>query len=360
MKKVLFLVLAVIFLWACEKTPEEIAVTSVSLSQSTAEMIEGETLQLQVSISPSSATDKSVIWGSSKQSVATVSNNGLVSAVSEGSSTITATVGDKSATCSIVVNKRGVEVSSIELNKTELFLAEGESETLIATIKPDNATNKTIIWSTSDSSVAKVEDGKVSAVKEGEVFIIAKAGEQEAKCKVFVTKSYRIEAIDLGLSVKWADVNLGATSPEEFGDYYAWGEKDPYYEDGYAQAKNAVWKPGKENGYCWASYQWYDSPSLSCTKYNQTDNIAILDLQDDAAHAKLGNEWRIPTWSETKELVNECTWVWTTRNGVYGYEITSNKEGYKDKSIFIPAAGSRLDVEYGNPNTYYGEAIGYL
>ena len=199
MKKVLFFVIAIVCLWTCEKTPEEIAVTSVSLSQPTAEMIIGETLQLQVSIFPSNATDKTVIWGSSKQSVATISNTGLVSAIAEGSSTITATAGGKSATCSIVVSKRVIEVTSIELNKNVLSLVEGDSETLIATVKPDDATDKTIQWDSSNKDIATVDgNGKVTGVKEGTATVTAKAGEKQATCQVTVAKKIiAVESISL-------------------------------------------------------------------------------------------------------------------------------------------------------------------
>jgi len=195
----LLLFATIIVMTSCEKSPEEIVVSSVSLSQPTAEMIIGETLQLQVSISPSNATDKSVLWGSSKQSVATVSYTGLVSAISEGASTITVTAGGKSATCQITVSKGTIAVSSIELNKSELSLIEGESETLVVTVKPDDATDKTVKWESSDKDIATVDgNGKVSAVKEGEATIIARADDKSASCKVVVAKKIiAVESIEL-------------------------------------------------------------------------------------------------------------------------------------------------------------------
>ena len=115
--------------------------------------------------------------------------NGKVTALKEGSAVITAKAGGKTATCAITVKKNAVAVTSVELDKTELALTEGESETLTATVKPDNATNKTVTWSSSDSAVATVENGKVTALKEGSAVITAKAGEKTATCKVTVTKS---------------------------------------------------------------------------------------------------------------------------------------------------------------------------
>jgi len=162
-------------------------------------MIEGETAQLIATVLPSDATDKKVIWASSKQSVATVSNTGLVSAIAEGTSTITASAGGKSSTCTVTVSKKVIEVSSVELNKTTLELVEGDSETLIATVKPDDATDKTITWNSSDAAIATVDmNGKVTAIKEGTATVTAKAGDKQASSSVIVAKKViEVESITL-------------------------------------------------------------------------------------------------------------------------------------------------------------------
>ena len=98
--------------------------------------------------------------------------------------------------------------------------------------------------------------------------------------------------IDLGLSVKWASCNLGAETPEAYGDYYAWGEVKT-----------------KEN-YKWNGYKYYEPISKKITKYNTSDKKTILEASDDAATIILGNEWRIPTTAEMEELVKKCTWKW--------------------------------------------------
>ena len=190
MKNLYFAVLCgllTFFAVSCNKE-KIVAVTSVSLSQSTAEMIVGETVQLSATVLPSDATDKSVTWATSKQSVATVSSSGVVTAIAEGTSTITASVGGKSATCLVTVSKRVIPVSSVELNKTTLTLIKGTTEALVATVKPDDATDKSVVWSSSNSTIASVDsDGRVTGVAGGEVTIYAKAGEKEAKCIVTVT-----------------------------------------------------------------------------------------------------------------------------------------------------------------------------
>ena len=140
------------------------------------------------------------------------------------------------------------------------------------------------------------------------------------------------EYVDLGLSVKWATCNVGATKPEEYGDYFAWGETQP------------------KSTYNWSTYKYWNSSS-GLTKYctdsilGTVDNKTQLELSDDAARANWGGIWRMPTMAEQAELRNNCTWTWTTQNGVNGYKVTSKSNG---NSIFLPAAGYRDDSSLSN------------
>lgn len=180
--------LALTIFWTCTQQEQDVAVSSVTLSQPTAEMIIGETITLKATISPTNATDKQITWASSKQSVASVNQNGKVEALSEGVSTITATAGGKTGSCTITVSKGIIAVESIELDRQELTMVEGDEFTLKATVKPDDASDKTVSWSTSDSKIASVDNtGKITAIKEGEATIIAKAGEKTAECKVSIS-----------------------------------------------------------------------------------------------------------------------------------------------------------------------------
>ena len=131
------------------------------------------------------------------------------------------------------------------------------------------------------------------------------------------------EFVDLGLSVKWATCNIGAKNPEEFGEYYAWGEittKNIYDRSTYRYCNSN----GYITKYCSNSY------------YGNVDNKAILEEQDDAAVVNWGESWRMPTYAEWNELSQLCTWTIITVNGVIGYRVTSKKNG---NSIFLPAAG---------------------
>ena len=163
------------------------------------------------------------------------------------------------------------------------------------------------------------------------------------------------EAVDLGLSVKWASLNLGASKPEEYGDYFAWGETEPYY----SSQDPFIWKDGKSGGYSWSSYKWCMGSEKTMTKYCDnslygyhgfTDEKTVLDLEDDAAHANLGGKWRMPTDTEWAEIRDNCTWTWTTQNGVNGYKVTGPSGG----SIFLPAVGYRVNSYLYDVGSYAG------
>lgn len=127
--------------------------------------------------------------------------------------------------------------------------------------------------------------------------------------------------VDLGLSVKWATMNIGATSPEDYGNYYAWGETSP-------------------------------KSRYNSSNYYYSSNLATLPLNKDAANVNWGGDWRMPTKEEQDELLNECTWTLTTQNGVKGCKVTSKKNG---NSIFLPAGGykSNTSPTYAGLDGYY-------
>jgi uncharacterized protein YjdB len=176
-----------------------VAVESVTLDKSSLELTEGETATLTATVKPDNATNKTVTWSSDKTSVATVDANGKVTAVAEGTATITAKAGDKTATCSVTVKKNVIAVESVTLDITSTILNTGETLTLTATVKPDNATDKTVTWSSSNSSVATVDaNGKVTAVAQGTAIVTAKAGDKTATCTVIVMKTdIPVESITL-------------------------------------------------------------------------------------------------------------------------------------------------------------------
>ena len=163
------------------------------------------------------------------------------------------------------------------------------------------------------------------------------------------------EAVDLGLpsGLKWSTCNIGASSPEEYGDYFAWGETSP------------------KSIYEWTTYRWCNGDEGTLVKYNNdssfgtVDNRGSLELSDDVAHVTWGDNWRMPRVDELLELIESCTWTWTTMGGTNGYRVTASN----GNSIFLPAAGARSSdmllfdnssgyfwtssLHQGNPNCAY-------
>ena len=149
----------------------------------------------------------------------------------------------------------------------------------------------------------------------------------------FTTKTHAY--VDLGLSVKWATYNIGASSPEEYGDYFAWGETAP------------------KDVYVWSTYKWCNGSQNTLTKYctnkeyGAVDNKITLELEDDAAHVNWGGEWRMPTKAELEELREKCTWTPAKINGVSGREIT----GPNGNKLFLPYSGYCSEGKYPGGGT---------
>ena len=142
--------------------------------------------------------------------------------------------------------------------------------------------------------------------------------------------------VDLGLTSGnlWATCNVGATNPQDYGDYFAWGETETYY----SSLNPLAWKEGKENGYTLANYTKL-SDGAGISKYNNSDGKTTLEPIDDAATANWGYDWSTPTEADYQELINNCTWHWENNynsTNVNGYLVTSRKNG---NQIFLPAAG---------------------
>ena len=208
-------------------------------------------------------------------------------------------------------------------------------------------------WSSSDESIAKVsEEGIITGIGAGTCIITAYVGSVQSDCRINVfsiesTGSYKgFEYVDLGLSVNWATCNVGARKPEGYGDYFAFGEIEPYYDPGYAQESPGThWKPGMSDGYSDTNYK------------NQGD---------DVARAKWGGNWRLPTKEEQQELISDCVWTSAKINGVSGYVITSKKSGFEGRSIFMPSAGYRAWTNlyggfyYRSSSKYYSNKYYYL
>lgn len=180
---------AILLITSCGKKEETAGVSSVAVTPSRIEIIEGESAVLSASVSPEAASDRAVAWSSSDRSVATVDKAGTVHGLRPGTATVTATAEGKSGTCAVTVKAKAVNVTEVTLDRAELTLTEGETETLTATVKPDNADNRKVAWSSDKTDVATVDGaGKVTAVKAGEavVTVTTEDGGKTASCKVTV------------------------------------------------------------------------------------------------------------------------------------------------------------------------------
>lgn len=167
---------------------DKVLITGVTLDRPDATLYIGDTITLIATVSPSHTDeDKTVTWSSSNEAVASVAG-GVVTALSEGETVITAKAGSFEATCKVTVAHKVVEVESVTLDKTEAALYIGETVTLVATVNPSNADDKTVTWTSSNEAVAVVTGGVVTALAEGEAVITAKAGGKTATCKVVVSR----------------------------------------------------------------------------------------------------------------------------------------------------------------------------
>ena len=191
---------------ACKKVGTELVdVVSISIDKTSIQLKVGETVTLSATVNPSNASDKTVTWSSSDASVATV-EDGKVTAIKIGTATIKAKAGDKTATCSIMVVP--TEVSSITLDKSTASMEVGETVTLTATVGPDDATDNTITWTTSDATVATVSNDVITAKKLGTATIIAKAGDKTATCLIMVVPT---EVSSITLDKSSASLKVGET-----------------------------------------------------------------------------------------------------------------------------------------------------
>lgn len=350
-------------------------VTSIGIPSSL-QLTMGKTYQFEPTIIDSKATT-TLTWKSTNPSVAEINSSGFLTAKAAGTATVTCTAHNGVfAQCEVTVKSNVILATGILLNKTSAEMEQGATLQLTATVSPSDATNKSVTWSSSSPDIAYVGgSGLVTAVKPGTCSIVATTldgSNLSATCQVHVLaeaepdikqgmvvwckEQYDVydvhevdcvsfvnfetsdtrEYVDLGLpsGTLWATCNVGASKPEEYGDYFAWGETTGYN--------------GGKTIFNWSTYIYCQGSKTTMTKYcNQsdygyngfTDNLTKLHPSDDAATINWGVSWCMPTHAQQMELKEKCTCQWTQRNGVNGLLVT----GPNRRQIFLPAAGSRHD-----------------
>lgn len=242
----ILLSISLITTYSCKKEKVKcVSVTGVGLNKTSTTLIEGETETLVATVMPENATDNSVVWESGNESAATVSQEGLVTAVGEGKATITVKTNDGgfSASCEVTVNKKVIAVTGVKLSAASMTLREGEKGTLTATVEPANATNKNVEWWTSDLDVVSVistsggSNGYVEARKAGKATVTVKTedGEFSASCEITVEKK---EVPVTGISIEPSSLKLPA------GDTYS---LIPHVQPSDATNQNIKWLSTNES-----------------------------------------------------------------------------------------------------------------
>lgn len=335
--KRLILVAAVIVLMiACNKD-SYIKLERIILSTKEITIEKGEEKTLKLTYYPENATAQKVIWESSDTLVVDV-KDGLLKGVSAGEAYVVARCGEISDTCAVLVLARA---RGIRFDKTTTRLYAGKSDTISATIIPEDCTDS-LFWVSSDESIAVVDSGVITGISTGMTVISARIGvhtEYRANCTVYVLPD--IEAVDIGLSVKWGNLNIGAFTPEESGYYFAWGETEPKEE------------------YSWKTYKWCSGGSMKrLTKYNDcdtlgvVDNLSVLELEDDAAHKYFGRGWRMPTAAERDELIatalnSNYKWTAIKNSGMeIEYLVNGNRLLLPFSGITFPGETSWSEEKY--------------
>ncbi len=230
--------------------------------------------------------------------------------------------------------KLTIPATAISVSPSSLSMKLNEKASLQVALTPMDATSE-VVWSSSNTSVAIVsKTGVITAVGYGKATLTMTVKDQpnlKATCEVNIFDTKGHEYVDLGLpsGILWATMNVGASSPEDYGGYFAWGETE------------------EKSNYDWGTYKWcngsYDGMTKYCTdsSYGIVDNKTTLDSEDDIAHVLWGGSWRMPTYDEINELYNKCSWKGTSVNGVSGNRVT----GPNGNSIFLPNAGYRSGTE---------------
>ena len=298
----------VFVLFSCGQkyTQADIPVSSIKLTPESLTLAPGDSYQLEAQVLPDNATDKRIEWITDRPDVVSV-HDGLVTALTEGIAAVTARSGLQETQCKVTVVSNEDPIDQLLLlDRTELFLRAGASATLTATVLPDNSTPQNVIWTSNVPDLVRVDNGTVTALQHcAEATITAVTGSLKATCLVHAV-SEQPEAIDLGLSVLWSNVNAGAYTPSSYDFSMHWSD---------------------------AEYRF--NSNTSPLKYNAQDGLLQLEPEDDLATVLYGNGWRTPTPEELTELSTQCTWEYVIRDYVNPfdrYEVT----GSNGNKIYFP------------------------
>lgn len=314
-----------------------IRVTEIKLDKSELTLDAGCTNSLKAYVYPKNASNKGILWTSDKPEVISVNQKGELVAHKAGMTTIRVKSLDTEvqAGCKITVTTPIVPVTGISISKESLELFIDGTAQLTASVTPSNATNKEVIWSSDDYLLAYVSTtGLVRGCSTGTTTITVKSkdGGFKKTCVVTVKDMPVPTPVDLGLSVKWASFNVGASAPEDGGGLYAWGETSTKDKEDYTK-----------NLYKWWEYRYlgrntytiivkkYKDDNSEYSRLDEPDNT--LEKEDDVAYTNYGKKWHMPSCVQIKELIDKCEWTYTKIGNVSGYKVQSKKNS---NYIFLP------------------------
>ncbi|MBR3472762.1 MAG: hypothetical protein IKH22_09310 [Prevotella sp.] len=308
-------------------------------------------------VSPASGTGDGVLTITASENTSTNSR----------SATVTVTAGTFSQTITVTQDGKAI---SLELSSSSLSLASSAGSGQVAitcngswtansseswcTVSPASGTGTGVLTITASENTSTNSRSATVTVTAGALtrtVTVTQGGKSSGG-----TAPAGVEAVDLGLpsGTLWANMNVGAEQPEDYGDYFAWGETTGYGAD-----------TNDGHSFDWSTYKWCNGYTNTMTKYCNdssygyngfTDGKTELDLEDDAAYVNWGAAWRMPSKAQIDELRTNCTWTWTTKGTVNGYEVT----GANGNSIFLPAVGYRSDSTLngvGSHGDYWSRAL---
>ena len=268
----------------CNVFVRDIYVSNVNLSATDIDLIKGETFKLSATVLPNNATNKHVSWSSSNNDVAKVTSSGKITAINDGTATITVSSDDGHASSTCTVRVRSIHVDSISLNKTSTDLYKGNHITLSPTISPSNATNKAVSWSSSNSDVASVDsNGKVTGNSTGTATITATTedGNKTATCEVRVINQPLTATSSLGITTKFSgnniergvEVNITASGGSGTYNYY----KIRLYKNGtlvHQVLNKNMFAVGHTNGEYYVEYEVHDTDGAEYSGVSGTTTIS--------------------------------------------------------------------------------------
>lgn len=327
--------------------------------------------------------EESLVWEIEDESIVEYDwqedNEFFFSAVKVGTTKIRLSCGDLCKECTVKVLNSTIPLTGIVAVKGNQYSCK-EFDRLSIEIRymPENATNKSTRTIVQDNSILRF-DGKSSsttydfvALKPGHTKVsIVSVEDSDLKVILDVTvvaAKLPDGAVDMGyrlnngMPVYFASCNLGATTPAAAGEFYAWGDPEPYYHS----MNPWVWKDGKKDGYASENYKYYVKKSKTYTKYvtlpeyGTPDNKLQLDPEDDAAHLTLGGCWQMPMHEDMFWLKTNCNWQNTTRNGIKGIEFISMLPGFEGTTLFLPCNGyitGTLNPANGEFELFSGDRI---